>query len=85
MGGPRTYRVLLPPGYAASKKRYPVIYWFYGYEQPNQAAESEAASYVASHELLLVSAGTVETAHATPARVISSIRWPIRPSCTGAV
>jgi poly(3-hydroxybutyrate) depolymerase len=66
MGGPRTYRALLPPTYAASKKRYPVIYWFHGYEQSNQAAEAEAASYITTHDVLLVSAGPVETEGAYP-------------------
>ena len=61
MGGPRTFRALMPPGYATSKKRYPVIYWFHGYEQTNQAAEAEAAAYVGAHDVMIVSAGPVET------------------------
>src|SRR5262245_19794743 len=61
MGGPRTFRALMPPAYATSKKRYPVIYWFHGYEQTNQAAEAEAAAYVGSHDVMIVSAGPVET------------------------
>jgi hypothetical protein len=61
LGGPRTYRVILPPAYATSKKRYPVIYWFHGYEQTNSTAEAETATYVATHDVIVVSAGPVET------------------------
>ena len=25
-----SYYIYLPPGYAAGKKRYPVVYWFHG-------------------------------------------------------
>jgi len=40
MAGARAYRVYLPPGYAASRTvRYPVIYWFHGYEAENQGRE----------------------------------------------
>jgi predicted peptidase len=36
MGANRTYRVFLPASYAASQKRYPVLYWFHGYESSRE-------------------------------------------------
>ncbi|HEV3197309.1 MAG TPA: alpha/beta hydrolase-fold protein [Bryobacteraceae bacterium] len=66
MGGNRTYQVLLPPSYAASKKRYPVIYWFHGYEQSNPERDAELASYVATHDVILVNTGPVETQGSYP-------------------
>src|ERR1051326_5600236 len=32
-GETRNYRIFLPPDYATSGKRYPVIYWFHGYSE----------------------------------------------------
>ena len=61
LGGERSYRVVLPPTYAHSQKRYPVIYWLYGYEQPNQEREKEVAAYVNTHDLIIIYAGPVET------------------------
>ncbi len=61
LGGNRAYRVLLPPAYRASQKRYPVIYWFHGYEETNQERDAEVAAYVAAHDVILVSAGPVDT------------------------
>jgi len=61
LGGARTYRVYLPPAYAGSQKRYPVIYWLYGYEPPNQERDSEITSYLGSHDLIVVYVGPVET------------------------
>ena len=63
MGGPRAYRVFFPAGYGASQKRYPVLYWFHGFES---SAEVESYShdietYVAAHDLLVVDSGPVET------------------------
>lgn len=68
MGGTRAYRVFRPPSYAATAKRYPVIYWFHGYES---AAEVEAysrdiAAYIATHDALVVDSGPVETTGAFP-------------------
>ncbi len=62
LGGMRSYRMFLPPAYAKSTKRYPVIYWLYGYEQPNQEREKEITAYVAAHDVMVVYAGPVETA-----------------------
>jgi dienelactone hydrolase len=62
LGGARSYRVFLPGTYNRSQKRFPVIYWLYGYEQPNQEREKEISAYVASHDVILVYAGPVETA-----------------------
>jgi poly(3-hydroxybutyrate) depolymerase len=30
-GGPRTYRIFLPPAYEGGSQRYPVIYYFHGH------------------------------------------------------
>jgi hypothetical protein len=60
LGGNRTYRAILPPGYAASKKRYPVLYWFHGYEQGDDEREAELARYVAGHDLIVINTGPVE-------------------------
>ena len=61
LGGTRTYRVFLPARYAASQKRYPVIYWLYGYEQANPEREKEISAYVGTHDLIVVYVGPVET------------------------
>ena len=66
LGGTRTYQVLLPPAYATSKKRYPVVYWFHGYEQSNRARDEETASYVATHDVIVVRTGPVETQGSYP-------------------
>ena len=66
MRGPRVYRVYLPPAYPASQKRYPVIYWFHGYEPENQERASEFASFVAAHDTILVDSGPVETTGSFP-------------------
>jgi hypothetical protein len=63
MNANRTYRLFLPASYAASQKRYPVLYWFHGYER---AAEMDAYSrdittYLTSHDLIVVDSGPVET------------------------
>ncbi len=61
LGGSRVYRAILPPGYAASLKRYPVLYWFHGYEEGDEAREAELANYVATHDLIVINTGPVET------------------------
>jgi hypothetical protein len=62
MGGSRAYRVLLPPSYAASHTtRLPVIYWFHGYEAENQARDTDLATYVATHSVIVVDSGPAET------------------------
>ena len=54
LGGARTYRVLLPAGYAKSRQRYPVIYWLHGVEREPEARDARLAAYVASHDLIIV-------------------------------
>ena len=61
LGGTRTYRAILPPGYDASQKRYPVIYWLHGYEQGDGEREAIIAAYVATHDVIAVNSGPVET------------------------
>jgi hypothetical protein len=61
MGGPRTYRVYLPAKYAASQKRYPVIYWLHAYEAGADARAAELAGYAAGHEAIIVDAGPADT------------------------
>jgi hypothetical protein len=57
----RRYIAVVPPSYDTSQKRYPVLYWLYGYEQSNAARTTEIAAYAAAHEFIVVSAGPVET------------------------
>ena len=66
LGGQRSYRVFLPPAYAGSQKRYPVIYWLYGYEQANAEREREISSYVGAHDVIVVYVGPVETSGEYP-------------------
>jgi len=62
MAGARAYRVYLPPGYAASRTvRYPVIYWFHGYEAENQGRERALGAYVAAHPVIVVDSGPADT------------------------
>jgi hypothetical protein len=65
-GTNRVYQVLLPPAYAKSQKKYPVLYWLQGYEQPDPARDAAIANYVASHDVIVVRAGPVETTGAFP-------------------
>ncbi|HEV2447062.1 MAG TPA: alpha/beta hydrolase-fold protein [Candidatus Sulfopaludibacter sp.] len=68
MGGERSYRVFFPASYAASQKRYPVLYWLHGYESSAEVdSYSRAiAAYVATHDLLVVDTGPVETTGVYP-------------------
>ena len=66
MGGTQSCRAFLPPAYAGSGKRYPVIYWFRGYEQSDARREGEIAAYVAAHDVIVVDVGPVETAGRFP-------------------
>jgi len=66
LGGTREYRAVLPPQYAASRKRYPVLYWLHGYEQANAEREREIAEFVSAHDLIVVEAGPVETVGSYP-------------------
>ena len=61
LAGERAYRVYLPPAYAASETRYPVIYWFHGFEQAGDidAYERQIAAYVGTHDVIVVNAGPV--------------------------
>ena len=66
MDGARAYRVYLPPDYAKSQKRYPVVYWFHGYDADTQERDAAMAAYVGAHDLILVDSGPVETAGTFP-------------------
>ena len=68
LNGERRYRVFLPPAYAASETRYPVIYWFFGYEQASDidAYSRQIAAYVSTHDVIVVDAGPVATTGAYP-------------------
>jgi hypothetical protein len=61
MNGARTYQAILPPAYATTQKRYPVIYWFTGYEQSDERRDAEINQYVATHNVIVVRSGPVET------------------------
>jgi hypothetical protein len=68
LGGDRSYRVYLPPGYAASEARYPVIYWFHGYEEARDVLSysREIEAYVGTHDVIVVNSGPVETTGVYP-------------------
>jgi hypothetical protein len=57
----REYQVVLPPAYPGSQKRYPVIYWFNGYEHPSEEIAAQIAAFVASHDVIVVRAGPADT------------------------
>jgi hypothetical protein len=63
MNANRTYRVFLPASYAASQKRYPVLYWFHGYESSAEvdAYSKDISDYLAAHDLIVVDSGPLET------------------------
>jgi pimeloyl-ACP methyl ester carboxylesterase len=63
MNANRTYRVFLPASYAAPQKRYPVLYWFHGYESSAEVdAYSKAISdYLGAHDLIVVDSGPLDT------------------------
>ena len=62
MAGARAYRVYLPPAYATSRTaRYPVIYWFHGYEAENEGRDRALGAYVATHPVIVVDSGPADT------------------------
>ncbi len=63
MNANRVYRVFLPASYAASQKRYPVLYWFHGYENSTEvnAYSKDIADYLAAHDLIVVDSGPLDT------------------------
>ncbi|HJZ98064.1 MAG TPA: hypothetical protein VKE70_16255 [Candidatus Solibacter sp.] len=60
MGGPRTYRLFLPASYKSPTKRFPVIYWFHGYEAPDDARDKTFATYAAAHDVILIDSGPAD-------------------------
>jgi hypothetical protein len=66
LGGDRPYRVALPPAYASSQKRYPVFYWLYGYQQAAPDFAGPMGEFCATHEIICVSFGPVDTVGAYP-------------------
>ena len=61
LGASRTYRVVLPAGYDKARKRYPVVYSLRSEAQPLPARDGKLAGYAATHELILVDVGGVDT------------------------
>jgi hypothetical protein len=62
MGGERAYRVYLPPAYATARAaRYPVVYWFHGYEAEHEGRDRALGAYVASHPVIVVDSGPADT------------------------
>src|SRR5713101_3458176 len=63
LGEERNYRILLPPDYESSGKRYPVIYYFHGHsdrytlEKYDGGADTipKMADFVAHHDAIVVS------------------------------
>jgi hypothetical protein len=62
MAGARAYRVYLPRAYATSPAaRYPVIYWFHGYEAANEGRDRALGAYVGAHPVIVVDSGPADT------------------------
>jgi hypothetical protein len=61
LGATRAWRAILPPSYAASQKRYPVVYWLFGYEQADPGRDREIADFTAAHDVIVVEAGPLDT------------------------
>ena len=57
----RAYQAVLPPAYPTSQKRYPVIYWFHGYEHPSDEIAAQIAAFVATHDAIVVRVGPADT------------------------
>jgi poly(3-hydroxybutyrate) depolymerase len=63
LGEERNYRILLPPDYESSIKRYPVIYYFHGHsdrytlEKYDDGKDTvpKMADFVAHHDVIVVS------------------------------
>ena len=63
LGEERNYRILLPPDYESSGKRYPVIYYFHGHSDRYTLEKYDGgtdtipkmADYVAHHDVIVVS------------------------------
>ncbi len=61
-GGPRNYRIFLPPDYESSKRAYPVIYYFHGHsdrytlEKYDNGTDTvpKIAAFVAKHPVIVV-------------------------------
>ena len=67
MGDLRTYRVFLPPTYQSARAtRYPVIYWFHGYEAEDTARDRALTAYVAAHPVIIVDSGPADTTGSFP-------------------
>jgi S-formylglutathione hydrolase FrmB len=66
LGGDRPYRILLPPNYAASQKRYPVLYWLYGYTNTGPDGTGPVGAYVVAHDIIVVTAGPIDTVGTYP-------------------
>jgi hypothetical protein len=61
MGGMRSYHVYLPAQYAASAKRYPVIYWLHGYEAGEDERAAQLAAWTAKHDAIVIDSGPADT------------------------
>ena len=63
MDANRVYRVFLPASYTGSQKKYPVLYWFHGYESSKEvdAYSKDIADYLGAHDLIVVDSGPLDT------------------------
>ena len=68
MGETRKFSAVLPPSYAGTQKRYPVIYWLHGFETSAEQEQMarDVAAYVAAHGVIVVNTGPVETTGESP-------------------
>jgi hypothetical protein len=60
LGGARPYRVFLPASYKTPAKRFPVIYWFHGYEAPDESRDKLFAAFTAAHDVILIDSGPAD-------------------------
>jgi hypothetical protein len=60
MNSPRVYRQFLPASYKTPAKRFPVIYWFHGYEAPDEARQKAMAAYAGAHDVILIDSGPAD-------------------------
>jgi hypothetical protein len=61
-----TYRVFLPASYKTPGRRFPVIYWFHGYEAPDEQRDKILSTFAASHDVILIDSGPADTTGTFP-------------------
>src|SRR5207302_520493 len=60
LAGPRVYRTFLPGSYKAPAKRFPVVYFFHGYEAPDVSRDKAFSAFTSTHDLILIDSGPAD-------------------------